>query len=261
MLPENQEKIDNLSRIVKDAGKIILSERMGFDVREKTPGEIVTPADIRSNRFIVEELSKLFPDYGFSSEEEGNAGPKDKRFIIDPLDGTTRFVWGESGYTISIAEEINQEIVFGVVYDPEHDEMFYAFKGHGAYRNGVNIHVSNLIQLSDALVSCDWGNADEKRKEGLNYFNKLMLPTRAARRIVPQFAPANDLVRLAEGRIHALVCNDTWLEDHSAGAIIAKEAGAIVTNFYERTKFDHKTPGILAACSQEIWNALNQKIS
>jgi myo-inositol-1(or 4)-monophosphatase len=258
MTPKDQGQINLLTTIVKGAGEIIRSERMNFAVKEKSPGEIVTPADIRSNKFIVDQLKKSFPEYGFSSEEQGNEGSTSKRWIIDPLDGTTRFVWGESGYTVSIAQEVDGEVIFGVVYDPEHDEVFYAFKGHGAYRNGVQIHTSPLTDLSQAFVACDWGNSDDKRQEGLNYFHRLLLPKMAARRVVPQFAPANDLVRLAEGRIHALVCNDTWLEDHSAGFLIAREAGAIITNFSDRSKFDHQTPGIIAACTPEIWNSLNQ---
>jgi fructose-1,6-bisphosphatase/inositol monophosphatase family enzyme len=66
-----------------------------------------------------------------------------------------------------------------------------------------------------------------------------------ARRIVPQWAPALGFCRLAEGRIHAIVCNDTWVEDHAAGALIAAEAGAIVTNFYHHDYFNHRESGVI----------------
>jgi myo-inositol-1(or 4)-monophosphatase len=255
-----EKKIEIIGAIALQAGELLLSKRMNFEVNEKSPGEIVTPADLESNRFLVNELQKHYPDYGFSSEEGGEVGSQNKRFIIDPLDGTSKYVWGSSGYTISIAEEIDNKIVFGLVYDPEHHEMYFASPGKGAFRNNTPIHSSETIILSEALISCDWGNADDKRGEGLEYYRKLMIPIRKALRIVPQFSPANDLVRLAEGRIHALVCNDTWLEDLSAGALIAKEAGAIVTNFYNRTDFDHQKPGIIAACNQTIWNSLVQAL-
>lgn len=248
-----------VSEIVREAGQVLVSHRMDFDVSAKDANEIVTPADIEANSLIVEKLKTHFPDYGFSSEEEGQEGDQEeKRFIIDPLDGTTRKVWGMSGYTVSIAEEFEGQVRVGIVFDPEHDELFHATVGSGAFRNHQRIHTSELTNLSEAFITCDWGNKDEKRSEGLDYYQRLMLPNMAARRIVPQFAPANDLIRIAEGRIHGLVCNDTWLEDHAAGALILKEAGGYVTNFYHRKEFDHKTAGIIAACNQEIWNALNQ---
>jgi len=83
-----------------------------------------------------------------------------------------------------------------------------------------------------------------------------MLPFMIARRIIPQFAPANDLVRIAEGRIHVLVCNDTWIEDHAAGSLIVQEAGGYVTNFYDRNDFTHNSPGIIATANKKIWDAL-----
>jgi fructose-1,6-bisphosphatase/inositol monophosphatase family enzyme len=67
-----------------------------------------------------------------------------------------------------------------------------------------------------------------------------------ARRIVPQWAPALGLCHLAEGRIHVLICNDTWVEDHSAGALIVKEAGGTVSNFYHNKEFNHREFGIIA---------------
>jgi len=161
-----------------------------------------------------------------------------------------------SGYTISIAEEYEGIIRTSVVYDPEHNELFHAIRGAGAFRNGIQIKTSELGDISQALVSCDWGNKDEKRKEGLEYFKKLMLPFMIARRIIPQFAPANDLVRIAEGRIHVLVCNDTWIEDHAAGSLIVQEAGGYVTNFYDRNDFTHNSPGIIATANKKIWDAL-----
>lgn len=220
-------------------------------VEEKEKNEIVTPADIAANDFIVAELKKAFPDIAIYTEE----GVEDKsdsatRWIVDPIDGTTPWVWGNSGFAISIALEQQSEVTVAAVYDPVMQEFFYAEKGNGATRNSSPINPSAETDTKNMLMVVDWGNKGEKRREGIEYFAKFMLPEMFARRIVPQFAPALGLCRIAEGRIHALVCNDTWVEDHAAGALILSEAGGYCSNFYETASFTHRQSGIIATNSK-----------
>lgn len=234
--------------ITKAAGKLIMGYRAKpTAVTEKEKNEIVTPADIVANDFIVAELKKAFPGIAVYTEE----GTEDKssattRWIVDPIDGTTPWVWGNSGFAISIALEQDSKITVAAVYDPVMKEFFYAEKDKGASRNGLPITPSTEIDTKSMLIVMDWGNKDDKRREGIEYFTKFMLPEMFARRIVPQFAPALGLCRIAEGRIHALICNDTWVEDHSAGALILREAGGYCTNFYDANDFAHRQSGIIA---------------
>lgn len=246
-----------LEEILKQAGKIILEHRNKKDqVDSKEKNEIVTPADIEANDYITKSLKEAFSDIPIYTEE----GSDDKseastRWIVDPLDGTTPWVWGNSGFSISIALEVAGDIQVGAVYDPVMDELYYAEKGLGATKNGEPISPSNAA-IHDAFMVVDWGNKFEKRKEGLEYFTRFMLPEMFARRIVPQFAPALGLCRIAEGRIHALVCNDTWVEDHSAGALILREAGGYCTNFYEQEGFKHRQAGIIATNNRATHSAI-----
>ena len=246
-----------LSSILKQTGEIILEHRnKGELVESKDKNEIVTPADIAANNYIVGELKNAFPDIPVYTEE----GKEDKsdaptRWIVDPLDGTTPWVWGNSGFSISIALEKGGEVVVGAVYDPIMRELYYAEQNKGATKNDEIIRPSPSA-VQDAFMVVDWGNKQEKREEGLGYFTKFMLPDMFARRVVPQFAPALGLCRIAEGRIHALVCNDTWVEDHSAGALILKEAGGYCTNFYRQTSFTHRESGIIATNNPETHAAI-----
>jgi myo-inositol-1(or 4)-monophosphatase len=255
---------DNLEKILRKAGELIMSQRMKYgDVVEKEKNEIVTPADIMSNQFITAELTKSYPEIPIYSEEEtNNKSQASTRWILDPLDGTTPWVWGNSGFAISLALEKDGEIEVGAIYDPVMREFFYAEKGKGATRNGEIIYVAANTPRAEMLMVIDWGYKDEKRAEGLEYFKKFLLPDMFARRIVPQWAPALGFCRLAEGRIHAIVCNDTWVEDHAAGALIAAEAGAIVTNFYHHDNFNHRESGVIVANNQanhrEIVEFLNK---
>ena len=247
-----------LLEIMAEAGQLIMSHRERLQTAvEKEKNEIVTPADNAANDYIVSRLKKAFPDIAIYTEE----GSVDKsnsttRWIVDPIDGTTPWVWGNSGFAISIALEQDAEVTVAAVYDPVMQEFFYAEKGKGATRKGLPIHPSAEIESKSMFMVVDWGNKDEKRREGIAYFTKFMLPGMFARRIVPQFAPALGLCRIAEGRIHALVCNDTWVEDHSAGALILRESGGYCSNFYETASFSHRQSGIIATNSKSTHDAI-----
>lgn len=250
-----------VKKIVQEAGKIIMSHRnLGESVVTKEKNEIVTPADIAANDYILEKLSETkIPVY---TEEGGQNRSEDPtRWIVDPLDGTTPWVWGNSGFSVSIALEQDGKVVLGAVYDPVMKELFYAELGAGASKNGRSIKVTTDVPIKDTFMVVDWGNNDEKRKEGLKYFQRFFLPDMFAKRIVSQFAPALGLCRIAEGRIHALVCNDTWVEDHAAASLILKEAGGIISNFSESTDFDVRKPGIIAANEQSTHDAIFDLLS
>lgn len=237
-----------IEQILRQAGELVMSRRMSYgDITEKEKNEIVTPADILSNQFITDELQKFYPEIPiYTEEEQDNKSDSTTRWVLDPIDGTTPWVWGNSGFAISLALEKNGIIVLGAIYDPVMKEYFYAERGNGATRNGQTIKVAADTPRKQMLMVVDWGYKDEKRAEGLEYFKKFLFPDMFARRIVPQWAPALGFCRLAEGRIHSIVCNDTWVEDHAAGAIIAAEAGAIVTNFYHTKSFQHREAGVIA---------------
>lgn len=237
-----------LSSIFVKAGEMIMGQRKNINVIEKEKNEIVTPTDIDINNYIVQELHIFFPNIPVYSEEGKENKSIDKtRWILDPLDGTTPWVLGNSGFAISIALEHEGIVKTGAIYDPVMKEFFYAEKGNGATRNGTPIRVTKNVPLNESIMVVDWGNKEEKRKEGLEYFRHFFLPEMFARRIVPQWAPALGLCHLAEGRVHVLVCNDTWTEDHAAGALIVHEAGGYVSNFYNTLNFNHREFGIIAA--------------
>jgi len=243
---------ETLSTILPAAGEIIMDYRdRSVTVTEKEKNEIVTPADIAANDYLVEQLQTIFPDIAIYTEEgDQNKSQATTRWIVDPIDGTTPWAWGNSGFAISVALEEDNKITVGAVYDPVMKELFYAEKGMGATRNGMPIHPSTETKPEAMLMVVDWGNKDEKRQEGLEYFEKFMLPDMFARRIVSQFAPALGICRIAEGRTHALVCNDTWVEDHAAASLILQEAGGFCTNFYETDGFNHRQAGIIAVNQQ-----------
>jgi histidinol-phosphatase len=135
------------------AGNVALRYyRSGFDVTLKADQTPVTQADREAEQLIIERLGLAFPDCGFLGEEFGDSGATDRRFIIDPIDGTKNFVRGIPVWATLLALEEGGEVTAGVVHNPVLDEMFWARRGGGAFRNGHRIAVSGIARLGQAQL-------------------------------------------------------------------------------------------------------------
>src|ERR1700726_3476795 len=135
--------------LIRDFGEV---EQLQVSI--KGPGDFVSAADLKAERTLKTELSRVRPGYGMLFEEGGATEGSDKRhrWIVDPLDGTHNFLHGIPHFCISIGLERDGEIVAGVVYEPTRDEMFWAEKGAGAYLNDRRLRVSARRQLAESLV-------------------------------------------------------------------------------------------------------------
>src|SRR5215831_16723627 len=143
------------------------NELENLQISLKGPADFVTSADKRTERILIEELSKARPGYGFLGEEGGAVTGADKthRFIIDPIDGTTNFMHGIPHFAISIGLEREGQIVSALVYNPATDDMFVAEKGHGAFLNNKRIRVAARKTLTHALIGTGFpfhGHAEER---------------------------------------------------------------------------------------------------
>jgi histidinol-phosphatase len=135
------------------AGKIALGYyHGGFEVTIKPDLTPVTQADREAEQAIVAILRAAFPDVGVLGEEFGEQGPRERRFIIDPIDGTKNFVRGIPVWATLIALEDDGEVVAGVIHNPAAGEMYAARRGGGARRNGETIAVSDIAELSSAYL-------------------------------------------------------------------------------------------------------------
>ena len=143
--------LETMIDAAREAGEIALRYyRDGFDVTIKADRTPVTQADREAEQLIVERLGRAFPDCGFLGEEFGESGARDRRFIIDPIDGTKNFVRGIPVWATLLALEEGGEVTAGVVHAPALGEMFWARRGGGAFRNGERISVSGITRLAEA---------------------------------------------------------------------------------------------------------------
>lgn len=209
--------------LVRDFGEV---EQL--QVSRKGPADFVSAADTKAEAIIREELSKSRPDFGFLMEESGESVGRDSthRWIVDPLDGTTNFLHGLPHWAISIALEKAGEIVAAVVYEPVHDELFWAEKGQGAFVNHQRLRVSSRRQLSDAVIACGApfrGHGDHALF--LAEIQKVMPEVAGIRR---WGAASLDLAYLAAGRYDAYWERGLSPWDSAAGVLMVSEAGGFV---------------------------------
>jgi myo-inositol-1(or 4)-monophosphatase len=197
------------------------------DVRTKsTATDMVTEVDKACERLIVDGIRAARPDDGILSEEGASAEPvSGVRWVIDPIDGTTNYLYGHPGYGISIAVEVDGEVAVGVVSDPVHGERFSAIRGRGATRNGAEVRVSTETELASALVATGFGYEPGVRAAQTEVLSRVIASIRDIRRMG---AAAVDLCSVACGRVDAYYERGLHHWDLAAGSLIAAQAGATV---------------------------------
>ncbi|MEM9351304.1 MAG: inositol monophosphatase family protein [Pseudomonadota bacterium] len=199
-----------------------------LQVSSKGPGDFVSKADLRAEEIIREELTRARPTYGWFAEESGEAPGEDptRRWIVDPLDGTTNFLHGMPHWAVSIALEHKGQVVAGVVYDAAKDEMFFAEKGLGAYVNNERLRVSGRRSMIECVFATGlpFGGRPDL-PETLQDLARLLPATAGVRR---WGAASLDLAYVAAGRYDGYWERGLNAWDLAAGLIIVREAGGFV---------------------------------
>lgn len=202
-------------------------------IREKGRANLVTEADTASEKVIISTLRQLFPDHGILAEESG-AAEADSGYcwIIDPLDGTTNFTHGLDCYCISIAVALRGEMLAGVVLNPVSGELFTAARNRGAALNGAPIRVSATDRVQHSLLVTGFPyNFREIVAPLMGRFSRCAEEARGVRRLG---AAALDLCFVACGRFDGYWEQNLQPWDTAAGVMIAREAGARVTDFADK---------------------------
>lgn len=224
-----QEASELAVRTAYEAGAL-LRERVKTQRRVTHKGtvDLVTDADEESERLISAALGKAFPDFRLSGEEGATgATGGDYGWLVDPIDGTTNFAHGYPHFAVSICLEYRHTPVVGVVYDPMRDEMFVGVEGQGATLNERPIQASAVDELIQALGATGFNYDIGARREQNALWGVFNDRVQGLRR---DGAAALDMVWTACGRLDFFFENPVNGWDVGAGAVIAREAGAIVTS-------------------------------
>ena len=217
--------------IAGEAAALIVEglSRARTTVDTKTTGtDMVTEMDRASEALILGLLTKARPDDAILGEEgTDRPGSTGVRWIVDPIDGTTNYLYGHAGFAVSIAAEIDGAVAAGVVHDPLHRDVFTALRDGGAFRNGQPIQVSGETELSRALIATGFSYEPDRRRRQAAVLGRLIANVRDIRRMG---AASVDLCSVACGRVDAYYERGLQPWDHAAGALVATEAGAMVGN-------------------------------
>jgi myo-inositol-1(or 4)-monophosphatase len=217
--------------VAREAGSLLKS-RVGKikSVDYKSAFNIVTDVDKASEELIVKVIKATFPDDGFLAEESGEelSRKSKRRWIIDPLDGTTNYTHSYPFFAVSIGVEEDGVMVLGVVYNPMADEMFVAERGAGAYLNGEKLAVSKESSLDNSLLATGFPpDTLNNMQNNMESFKYLTSHCHGVRR---DGSAALDLCFVAAGRLDGFWERKLAPWDVAAGSLIVEEAGGSVTN-------------------------------
>lgn len=205
-------------------------EAANLQVSRKGPADFVSAADLKAEKVLREELRRARPDYGLLMEESGASPAAEgvtRRWIVDPLDGTTNFLHGLPHFAISIALEEAGELLAAVVYDPVKNDLFFAEKGSGAYLNDRRMRVSSRSRMDNALIAT---GIPFKGRDGHEQFQAELSTIMAETAGVRRWGAASlDLAYVAAGRYDGFWERGLKSWDIAAGILLVREAGGYVS--------------------------------
>lgn len=250
------------SEAALEAGELLVNNFKPSRKKEfKSAHDLLSLMDKESEKVILKQIQRNFPDHSYFSEEFGeNSKVSEFKWFVDPLDGTNNFVAGIPYFSVSIAMLYKGETAVGLVYNPVSKQMFTATKGGGSNLNNEPISPSSVNDLSKSTysfirghVTYDNGILDKTSRE----IESVLTPF--FRRTLTMWSPALDWSLVAAGGLEALVSFDSELEDQYAGTLIAQEAGVCVTSF-DGKPYSHKVRRIIATNAElhkELVNLLS----
>ena len=250
---DSQPTLSDLETLARRAGEIIRGgfiRRPGFErahqVDYKGEIDLVTEMDHRSEAFLLGEIKEHFPAHLIVAEESGTLSGDDCcKWYVDPLDGTVNYAHGIPIFSVSIAFAEHGDLSLGVVYDPIQDECFSAQRGSGARLNGQPLRVSTAESLDRSLLVTGFPYDIRTNPENnLDHYARFSLRTQGVRRLG---SAALDLCYVAAGRFDGFWEFRLSPWDLAAGGLIAREAGALVTDMQGGPNFLSAPYSLIAA--------------
>ena len=236
----NQPSVDELPRsssgqtalsvcetAARRAGALVM-ERFRSDVEVSLKGRanVVTDADLASERLILDYVGAEYPEFGILSEESAPvAGSSPYTWVVDPIDGTRNFAEGIPHFCVVVAIAEGSDVVAGVTYDPVRDEMFAAQRGRGATLNGEPMRVSDRQQIDESVLGFDLGYNFDQAKLLLEMASGIWPQVQAYRLMG---SSAMSLAYAACGRIDLYFHHSLSAWDIASGILLAREAGGQV---------------------------------
>ena len=245
------------------AGHLLVDKRpadLGVAHTKSSPTDVVTEMDQAAEKLIIERIRASRPADAFLGEEGGAAeGASGVRWIIDPIDGTVNYLYGLPDWSVSIAAEVDGEVVAGVVAVPTRGELYTAARGEGAYlvhRDGTTekLRCNSGVPLERALVATGFGYFAQRRARQAEVLLGVLPRVRDIRR---GGSAAVDLCSVATGRVDGYFERGPQEWDIAAGGLIVREAGGTVGGLNGRPA----SPELTIAAGPGLYDALNDLLA
>jgi myo-inositol-1(or 4)-monophosphatase len=219
--------IDASQEAVRAAGKALVEKLGKVAVRQKSPADLVTDADLAAQEIIATTLRRAFPTHEVLGEEDGlreasRVSQAEYCWVVDPLDGTTNYAHNVPHFSVSVALLHRGEPLVGSILDPLRDELFSAVRGEGAWLNGSAIHTSNVVSMSEALAAIGLPPMVREDSPDLAAFLRAVPRFQAIRRTG---STALNLAYVAMGRFDATWSFSARVWDMAAGVLLVQESG------------------------------------
>lgn len=214
--------------IAREAGEMLLAKRPARPrvlVVKSSPTDVVTALDRASEELIRDRIKAVRPQDAILGEEGGSTGEGRVRWIVDPIDGTVNFLYGVPDWAVSIAVEVDGEVIAGAVNVVPRGEVFTAVKGGGAYLAGERLRCNTGVPLDRALIATGFGYQSGRRAVQAEVLAHVLPRIRDIRR---GGSAASDLCSVAAGRVDGYYERGTNPWDYAAGGLVAAEAGAVL---------------------------------
>ena len=223
--------LDVAREAAKLAGKLARERFEGEkSIRFKRPGDVVTEVDTQAEALIFDLIRQEFPDHTLVGEESASDVRADEGYawIVDPVDGTRNYSVGIPIYSTVVGLALDGEVLVGVNYDPERDDLFEAERGAGAYLNGKRIHVSEKAALKDCIIGFDLPYSDVGARYELDMLAQAVWPNMGTVRTIG--SSALGISYAAAGRTDLYFQHRLSPWDQVAGILLVEEAGGIITD-------------------------------
>jgi myo-inositol-1(or 4)-monophosphatase len=239
--------------VARIGGDELMKWQNKIHAREKAPNDLVTEADLASQRAIRRVVAEQFPDHDFLGEETDpeaieTASGAEYRWVVDPLDGTANYVHGLPNFAVSVAVERRGEVQAGVVYDPTTNECFSAALGKPALLNGQPIRPSDCARAGDAMVAASFSAKVPRNSPELLRFIEALHNCQGIRRFG---SAALNLCYVACGRLDAYWATSVRWWDVAAGLLVVRQAGGATVSM-NGGEFRPERPEILASATPAL---------
>lgn len=253
----------NLTNLISAVKKAAVSLNRDFGEIEKLQSSVrdytnfIVNGYNKAERILRQELQKIRPNYAFA--EDGKNNPKGGYFVISPISGLSNFVHGIPYFSMTAAMCENNTTIAAMIYNPATDEMFFAEKGMGAYKEGFRNHerlrVSARKDINEAIVSLETSTRDAQMSDYKQLHNKIASEVKGIRTFGD---PSLDLAYVASGKLDAFISYALKPSEITAGLLLVKEAGGYV---YDINQQDIRTEDLNAVISSGDVMAVNANLN